>query len=165
MRLSNLDVFLTWDDLKALLRNSKQDVFLIHDIKSSGVDVIVTGEASVVGCTANWSACFEPMRSDDGRCLVFHVKSFGLKEGFARFGFKFFKNFCKFDWSHNSEEFLVETCAKSIKGAWADGKHLLIDFATLLSAVVKMDNAQVQVGKITRFRSTGDGLHFAIERS
>ena len=165
MRLSNLDFFLAWDDLKTLLRNSKQDRFVIHDIKSSGVDVIVDGEASVVGCTANWSACFEPMISDDGLCIVFYVKSFELKEGFARFGFQFFKNFCKFDWGHDSEEFLVNKVAEtmSAKGAWADGKHLLIDIATLLSSVVKMDHSRVQVGRITRFRSTGDGLRFAIE--
>ena len=160
MKLSNLDIFLTWDDLKALLGKSKQRGFAVHDIKSSGANVNVAGEASVVG---NWSACFEPMISDDGRCLVIRVDSFKLKEGLARFGFWFVKNCWKFDWSHNREEFLVETCAKSIKGAWADGKHLLIDFATLLSTVVKMDNSQVQVGKITRFRSTGDGLRFAIE--
>lgn len=163
MILSNLDVFLTLGNLETLLYyNLKQDRFVIQNIKSSGVDIIVNGKASVVG---NWSATFEPMRSDDGRCLVFHVKSFELKGGFARLGFWIFKNCCKGDLSHDSEEFLVKTVAEkmSSKGAWADGKHLLVDITTVVSSVVKIWKSNIQVGKITCFRSTGDGLRLTIE--
>ena len=102
MNLSNLNILLTWIDLKLLLANLNREGFAIHDINPVGESVTVEGEATKKGFLVNWAVCIEPMKSDDGRCLVFCVKSIKLKERLARYAVKFLKDFIHFDWSHNS---------------------------------------------------------------
>lgn len=156
-KLSNLDVYLAWGDLLSLLGGLKTGAVAIHGVEPSGASVTVKGQASVLGFTPNWSICFEPMRSDDGRCLVLHVRTFQCR------AFRLYKNRSPFNWTRSLEEYLVSKVSEKIPGSRAEGKHLLIDFSSLLSTIVKTTNSSVHAGKIKYFRSDEGGIRLVID--
>ena len=156
MELSNLDLLLSWDDVKAFSSRLKQKIVSIEYIYPKGGDIVSEGKASVAG---DWSVCLEPKKSIDGKHLLFHVKAFELKAGAARIGFKAFKNFNPLNWNRSNEEYLVKKCAEKIngkfKGALPDKDCLQIDLASLLSAVLK---TSIQIGRITWLRIEEGGI-------
>lgn len=160
MELSNLDLLLSWDDIKAFSGRLKQKIASVEYIYPKGGDIIAEGKASVAG---DWSVCLEPKKSSDGRNLHFQIKAFELKAGAARLGFKAFKNFNPCNWNRSNEAYLVKKCAEKIngkyKGALAVKDCLQIDLASLLSAVLK---TSIQVGKIMWLRIEEGGLRIVI---
>lgn len=159
IKLTNLDVHLTWDDLRKLADKYLPRGISVYEIKSKESSVIIEGEATSPVSTP-WSVCLEPLRTDDETSLVFHFKSIKVDGGLARTGLWFFKNLLRFDWSKDTEETLVEVCAKKMPGAWAEGKHLCIDLARCLS---ELTGSTVRIGTIKSFAANKGGLHFVIQ--
>ena len=153
MKLSNLDVFLNWDDLMTLSDKFSPEWLDIHDINPNGTSIVIDGEASKIGLSADWSVCFEPMESADGKCLVFQIESFELEYA------PLFDVFTK--WSRSREANLARICAKKFgEGASAEDNQLWIDLSAFLSA--KTDS-NVRIGKVKHFRSDKRGLRLVIE--
>lgn len=156
MKLSNLDVFLTWDDLMTLSDKFSPEWLDIHDINPNGSSIVINGEASKIGVSADWSVCLEPMESADEKCLVFQIESFELKRGFKRFLFDTFTN-----WGRSREGNLARMCAKAFgEGASANENQLWIDLPAFISAKGELD---VRIGKVKHFRSDKRGLRLVIE--
>jgi hypothetical protein len=153
MKLSNLDVFLTWDDLMTLFDRFAPGGLDITDISPNGESIVIDGEYSKVGLSADWSVCFEPMESADGKCLVFQIESFELD--YAPL-FDIFTN-----WGRSRETNLARICAKRFgEGASAEDTQLWIDLPAFLSAKTDLD---VRIGKVKQFRSDKRGLRLVIE--
>ena len=153
MKLSDLDVFLTWDDLVSLLNDSMPAGLAIYDMQSQGDSVAIIGTASFFGLSSDWSACLEPIESANGKCLVFQIESFVPERGFL---FDFFTN-----WFRSREENLARFLAKRFgEGASAEGNQLWIDLPEFLSAKTDLN---VRIGKVKLFRSNKRGLRLVIE--
>ena len=153
MKLSNLDVFLNWDDLMTLVDKFTPGWLDIRDINPNGASIVIDGEASKLGVSSDWSACLEPMESADGKCLVFQIESFELEYGSL---FDVFTN-----WGRSREANLARICAKKIgDGASAEDTQLWIDLPAFLSAKTDLD---VRIGKVKHFRSDKRGLRLVIE--
>ena len=153
MKLSNLDVFLTWDDLMTRFDRFVPEGLDITDINPNGESIVIDGEYSKVGLSADWSVCFEPMESADGKCLVFQIESFELDYASL---FDVFTN-----WGRSREANLARICANKFgKGASAEDNQLWIDLPAFISAKTDLD---VRIGKVKHFRSDKRGLRLVIE--
>lgn len=161
MKLTDLDVQLTWDDLQSLLDKVLKKKGSIYEIKFKDSSVNIEGVLRSPVDTP-WSVCLEPLRTDDEKSLVFHFRSIKIDSGLARTGLWCFKNLLRFDWSKDIEETLVEECSKKIPGSWAEGKHLCIDLAGCLS---ELTGTPVRIGKIKSFAANNSGLHFIVQNS
>lgn len=153
MKLSNLDVFLTWDDLMTLFDKFTPEGLDIQDLNTNGESIVINGTKSIIGVSADWSVCLKPMESADGKCLVFQIESFELEYA------PLFDVFTK--WSRSREANLARICAKKFgEGASAEDNQLWIDLSAFFSA--KTDS-NVRIGKVKHFRSGKRGLRLVIE--